>query len=445
MAAMPLLPRIWSPGRQMPGGSLRVAKIGVAGMGESDLREIVGHPAVRIAAVCDVDARHREAMKKRFPDAPWFSDWRELLGSMSDKIDAVVVSTPDHMHAPISMSAMNLGKHVYCQKPLGHSALENRRLADFAASHPKVVTQMGTQRSAMPGRRQQLMLLREGAIGRFKAIHAWSDRPMGWWPQGGPRPTNAQPAPEWLSWDLFLGVAPQRPYVPDAYHPFMWRGTYDFGCGALGDMGCHILDYPFLAAGLGLPTRVRVDAKDSTDDQYPTQEKITLTYAGTDRTAGGEIDITWYDGGLRPSNASLGIPDGVDIRGNAVVVIGEKGTMLCPLDPEHDKQGKLILSDEPLVWDADRKAVWLNLPGMPRWNHWHRWIDGCLKGDQPEANFAFAGKLCESLSVGAAASRFPNRTFTYDAKAIAFPEEPAAAALLRKRYRDGWQVKGLEA
>jgi predicted dehydrogenase len=443
--AVPLMPRLWSVGSLRPGASLRVAKIGVAGMGESDLREIVAHPAVRITAVCDVDARHREGMKGRFPDAPWFSDWRELLGTMADKVDAVVVSTPDHMHAPISMSAMNLGKHVYCQKPLGHSALENRRLAEFAASHSKVVTQMGTQRSAMVGRRQQLMLLREGVIGRFKAIHAWSDRPMGWWPQGGPRPANAQPAPEWLSWDLFLGVAPQRPYVPDAYHPFMWRGTYDFGCGALGDMGCHILDYPFLAAGLGLPIRVRADAKDSTDDQYPTQEKITLTYTGTDRTTGGEFDVTWYDGGLRPSQASLGIPDGVDIRGNAVVVIGEKGSMLCPLDPEFDKQGKLTLSDEPLVWNTDRKAVMLNLPGMPRRNHWHQWIDGCLKGEQPEANFAFAGRLCESLSVGAAASRFPNRTLTYDAKAIAFTEAPEATAMLRKRYREGWSVTGLGA
>jgi predicted dehydrogenase len=443
LAALPLMPRLaW--GRTIGANErLSVAKIAVGGMGWSDLNEIATHTGVHIAAVCDVDARHRPKLRERFPDAPWFGDWRELLATLGDKVDAVVISTPDHMHAPISMRAMQLGKHVYCQKPLGHSALENRRLAEFAAAHPKAVTQMGTQRSAMIGRRQQLALLQEGRVGRIESIHAWSDRPMGWWPQGGPRPTNNQPVPEWLAWDLFLGVAPDRPYVPDAYHPFMWRGTYDFGCGALGDMGCHILDYPFLAAGLTYPVQVRVDANDGTDDQYPAAETITLTYASTERTMPGGVKLTWYDGGRRPTNASLGIPEGVDIRGNAVVVIGEKGVMLCPLDPERNKDGQITLSDEPLMWDRSAKAVILELPRLDRRNHWHHWIDGCFGKAKPEAGFGFAGLLCESLSVGAAASRFPNRDLAYDAKAIAFPQEPAASALLRKPYREGWSVDGL--
>ena len=216
---------------------LRLAKIGVGGMGESDLGQLASHPGVSIAALCDIDARGKGALAGKYPDAAWFADWRELLAKLGDRIDAVCISTPDHMHAPIAMTAMRMGKHVYCQKPLGHSALENRRLAEYAKSHPNVVTQMGTQRSAMIGRRQQLQLLREGAIGRFRSIHAWSDRPAGWWPQGQPRPQGSATPPAWLSWDFFLGVAPDRPYLPDRYTPFNWRGTYDFGCGALGDMG----------------------------------------------------------------------------------------------------------------------------------------------------------------------------------------------------------------
>jgi predicted dehydrogenase len=360
-----------------------------------------------------------------------------MFDKLGNKFDAVSVSTPDHMHAPISMSAMNIGKHVYCQKPLAHSAYENRMLADFAKGHPKIVTQMGTQRSAMIGRRQQLELLNDNVIGKIKFIHAWSDRPMGWWPQGKPMPTGGETPPEWLAWDLWLGVAPTRPFVPHAYAPFMWRGTYDFGCGALGDMGCHILDYPFMAAKLGLPISVRCDCTDATEDEFPTKETITLKYAATDRTVAEGVTVTWYDGGLRPTNDRLGIPDGVDIRGNASVVIGEKGVMLCPLDPEQ------VLSDEPLVWDNKKTPVKLNLPKLEPRNHYFHWVDGCFGKTTPQANFAFAGLMCESLSVGAAASHFANRELQYDPKNFTFVNEPLGAQYLKTKYRNGWSVKGL--
>jgi len=443
-AALPLMPRM-DPFRMLgPNGKLQLVKIAVGGMGESDLRELSAHPNVEFIGLCDVDVRGKEKLAGKFPNASWFADWREMLAKLGDRIDGVSISTPDHMHAPIAMTAMQMGKHVYCQKPLGHSALENRRLAEFAASHPKVVTQMGTQRSAMIGRRQQLQLLREGVIGKFKEIHAWSDRPAGWWPQGEPRPQGGEAPPAWLSWDLFLGVAPERPYVPNRYAPFNWRGTYDFGCGALGDMGCHIMDYPFMAAKLGLPVSVRCDATDGTDDEYPTKETITLTYAPTDMTA-GNLQVKWYDGGLKPSNASMGIPEDVDTRSNAIVVVGEKGTMLCPLDPEYDKAGKVVKSDEPQAWDPSKKAMALKLPKLEKRNHWHHWVDGCFGKAKPEANFQFAGLLCESLSVGAAASRFANRDLQYDAKAMVFSNEPASKVILQKPYRAGWAVKGLEA
>ena len=420
-----------------PNQRLQLAKVAVGGMGESDLEELSKHPNVDIVALCDVDGRGKEKYATKFPKAQWFNDWREMFDKLGNKFDAVSVSTPDHMHAPISMSAMNIGKHVYCQKPLAHSAYENRMLADFAKGHSKIVTQMGTQRSAMIGRRQQLELLNDNVIGKIKSIHAWSDRPMGWWPQGKPMPTGGETPPEWLAWDLWLGVAPTRPFVPHAYAPFMWRGTYDFGCGALGDMGCHILDYPFMAAKLGLPISVRCDCTDATEDEFPTKETITLKYAATDRTVAEGVTVTWYDGGLRPTNDRLGIPDGVDIRGNASVVIGEKGVMLCPLDPEK------VLSDEPLVWDNKKTSVKLNLPKLETRNHYFHWVDGCFGKTTPQANFAFAGLMCESLSVGAAASHFANRDLQYDPKNFTFLNEPLGAQYLKTKYRNGWSVKGL--
>ena len=447
-AAFPLLPAFSAralPRFQLgPNQRLQLAKVAVGGMGESDLEALSKHPNVDIVALCDVDARGREKYASQFPKAQWFTDWREMFDKLGNKFDAVSVSTPDHMHAPIAMSAMNMGKHVYCQKPLAHTAYENRMLADFAKSHSKIVTQMGTQRSAMLGRRQQLELLNSGVIGKIKSIHAWSDRPMGWWPQGKPMPTGSEKPPEWLSWDLWLGVAPTRPYVDKAYAPFMWRGTYDFGCGALGDMGCHILDYPFMAAKLGLPISVRCDCTDATEDEFPTTETITLKYAATDRTVAEGVTVMWYDNKLVPTHAALGIPEGVDIRSNAAAVIGEKGVMLCPLDPEYaNDSGKLTLSDEPLVWDNNKKFVWLNLPRFEARNHWFHWVDGCFGKTTPEANFPFAGLLCESLSVGAAASHFANRDLQYDSTNFTFTNEPKGAQYLKTKYRDGWSVKGL--
>ena len=447
-AAFPMLPGFSAralPRFQLgPNQRLQLAKVAVGGMGESDLEELSKHPNVDIVALCDVDGRGKEKYATKFPKAQWFNDWREMFDKLGNKFDAVSVSTPDHMHAPISMSAMNMGKHVYCQKPLAHSAYENRMLADFAKGHSKIVTQMGTQRSAMIGRRQQLELLNDNVIGKIKSIHAWSDRPMGWWPQGKPMPTGGETPPEWLAWDLWLGVAPTRPFVPHAYAPFMWRGTYDFGCGALGDMGCHILDYPFMAAKLGLPISVRCDCTDATEDEFPTKETITLKYAATDRTVAEGVTVTWYDGGLRPTNERLGIPNDVDIRGNASVVIGEKGVMLCPLDPEHAKDSdKIMLSDEPLVWDNKKTLVKLNLPKLETRNHYFHWVDGCFGKTTPQANFAFAGLMCESLSVGAAASHFANRDLQYDPKNFTFLNEPLGAQYLKTKYRNGWSVKGL--
>lgn len=262
-----------SPRRVGPNGKLAIAKIACGGMGETDLGQLAAHKDVVIVGLCDIDRGILDRVGKddkgndRLKDVAKFQDWREMLSKLGGQIDAVSVSTPDHSHAIASMAALDMGKHVYTQKPLARSAGENRKLAAAAAAKPSLMTQMGTQRSATPERRLAYQLVREGAIGKIRAMHAWTDRPAGWWPSGKARPEGSDPIPNEVAWDLWLGPAPKRPYKKDSYHPFNWRGTRDFGTGAFGDMACHILDMPYYALGLGSPTTVTCDAPDSTEDQ----------------------------------------------------------------------------------------------------------------------------------------------------------------------------------
>ena len=230
-----------------------------------------------------------------------------MLDQLDKQIDAVSVSTPDHMHAPISMSAIHRGKHVYCQKPLTHTIYEARQIA-AAARKAKVVTQMGIQIHSSIEYRMATELIQAGAIGKIKEVHSWSDRPG--WPQGGPRPTGQSPVPKELDWDLWLGVAPQRPFVEGAYAPFVWRGILDFGCGALGDMGCHIIDPPYTALKLTSPNAVWVEGPGCTDDMHPAWEIIHYEFPGTEYTAGKTLNLTWYDGHHMPDESLVPLGQG---------------------------------------------------------------------------------------------------------------------------------------
>ncbi len=236
----------------------------------------------------------------RFPGAKTFNDFRKLLDVLDKQIDAVSVSTPDHMHAPITMSAIHRGKHVYCQKPMTHSLYEARQIA-AAAKKANVVTQMGIQIHSSIEYRMATMLIQAGAIGKIKEVHSWSDRPG--WPQGGSRPQGSDPVPKDLDWDLWLGVAPERPFVAGAYVPFKWRGFLDFGCGALGDMGCHIIDPPFTALASTSPISVTAEGPGCTAEMFPTWETIRYEFPGTKYTAGKTVTLTWYDG-KRPARTS---------------------------------------------------------------------------------------------------------------------------------------------
>ena len=432
---------------------LRVAKVGCGGMGLSDLNEVSSHKMVEIVALCDIDSRHLEVLRKggkdgegkeikpRFPAAEAFADWREMYAKLGDRFDAVVCSTADHMHAPISMAALNMGKHVYCQKPLAQGAWENRRLAEVAGAKKSLVTQMGTQRIATKWRRYGAKLLRDGVVGRVKEIHAWTNRPAGWWPQGNPRPEGSDPVPAWLSWDLFLGVSQSRPFK-DGYTPFNWRGTIDWGTGAFGDMGCHMLDVPFYELELGSPLTAWCNPVKASADQFPESESVVMTYAATPKTSKDGLTLKWYDGGQFPDFKAIGLPDGWEggkegedvVKGDGgVILVGEKGIMWFPI--EHAWARVFV----------DGKAVEMKPEDLGRSNHWHDWVDACLSGkkDACVSRFEKGGRMCESLSIGAMSALDPGKKLEYDASACAFRNSPAASAMLKRTYRDGWKVENL--
>ena len=270
-AAFTIVPRhvLGGAGQTPPSDKLNIAGIGVGGRGADDLRELESH---NIVALCDVDWRAAAGTFRRFPNARKYKDFREMLDKEDRSIDAVIVATPDHVHAAASMAAIRRGKHVYCEKPLTHSVHEARLLAEAAREH-KVATQMGNQGQAGEEVRLLCEAIWDGAIGQVREVHVWTDRPLNginavYWPQGVDRPTDTPPVPEGVDWDLWLGPAPWRPYHP-AYLPFKWRGWWDFGTGALGDIGCHSLDPVFRALRLGHPVSVEACCTRVNDETYP--------------------------------------------------------------------------------------------------------------------------------------------------------------------------------
>jgi predicted dehydrogenase len=414
-------------GQTPPSEKLNLASIGVGGMGSGDIDSLSAGP-INMVAVCDVNEANRNAAAGRFPKAKTFADWRELLDRLDKRIDAVSVSTPDHMHAPISMSAINRGKHVYCQKPLTHTIYEARQIA-AAARKAKVVTQMGIQIHSSVEYRMATQIIQAGAIGKIKEVHAWSsDRPS--WPQGLPRPQGSSPVPPGLNWDLWLGVAPQRPYVADAYAPFKWRGILDFGCGALGDMGCHIIDTPYTALKLTSPTQILVDGPGCTEDMHPAWEIIHYEFPGTEFTVGTTLNMTWYDGNHRPPESLLPLGKGQRFPSGGSIFIGEKGSILLP----HIGGPQLLPREEFLSYKR---------PKLPGHDHYVQWVNACLGTDKTSAGFDFAGPLTETVLLGVLAARFPGKKLEWDAAELKFKNLPEANQFVRMKYRQGWEVAGL--
>jgi len=400
-------------------GKLNIAMIGCGGKGASNLGGVSGE---NIVGLCDVNEKTAAEAAKKFPSAKVFTDYRIMLNQMSKGIDAVVVSTPDHSHAPASLMAMRMGKHVYCEKPLTHSIAEARLMRDTARKY-KVATQMGNQGTASDAHRETVEVIQAGAIGQVYEIHVWSNRPV--WPQGLKRPVETPPVPSTLHWDLWLGPAPARPYNP-CYQPFNWRGWIDFGTGALGDMGCHTLNMPFRALNLTNPTSVEAEVHDMTDECYPKSSIVHFTFPARGNLRG--LKLKWYDGGLKPSNEVL---YGRDLPGSGVVLIGEKGRIFSPDD--YGRSYELL----PKENYTDYKKPPQTLPRSP--GHYAEWIRACKGGEPAMSNFDYASALTETILLGnlAIVTGEPIYWDPVDMKAINCPK---ADCHINTVYRKGWTV-----
>jgi predicted dehydrogenase len=405
--------------------SLQVCAVGASGKGLSDISEVGSHPKVRFAGFCDVDSARFAQADKRFPEVPHFQDFREMLASVGDKCDAVIVSTPDHLHAPVAMAALQRRKHVYCQKPLTHTVWEARQLR-LAAGKAGVATQMGNQIHSAAEYRTAVKLLRDGVIGKIKEVHSFH-------PNHGnhftrlTQPPPAAPVPATLNWDLWLGPAPLRDYAPDVYHPFKWRDWQDFGGGTMGDFGCHILDPIFTALELGTPLTIRAETEGLNAQTWPAAETVRYVFPGNPRTAGSTLPITWHNGGRRPDATLAQMPPEAKLPGAGSIIVGEKAAMVLPHVgmPQVYSEGKVVL---PMIE---------KVPGA---SHYHAWVDAALAGAQTTDNFAYAGLLTEAVQLGNVATRVPGVTLEWDAAALRFPNHPAADRLLTKSYRAGWQL-----
>lgn len=458
-ASFMIVPRhVLGRGFVPPSDKLNIAAVGCGGKADVNIRLAYNNGAENMVALCDVDDRQSEKYRKQFPKAPYYRDYRKMLEKEAKNIDAVLVTTPDHMHFPIAMSCIELGKHVYVEKPLTKDIWEARNLTQ-AASKYKVVTQMGNQGSSSDGTRQTEAIVQSGVIGDVYKIEVWTDRPV--WPQGvkSPKDKNeSQPIPKEVDWDLWLGTAPKRPYH-EAYMPFRWRGYWDFGTGALGDMGCHFIDVPFRAMKLGYPTSVECSvgsvysdffSQAFFDDVCPPSSSIHLKFAS--KTPGKEISFSWYDGGIRPQ-----LPEGCDYKtvfgsvDGGMLFIGTKGILSAEM-----------FGENPRLWPEKQfENVRLNtkprelVPGGSE-GHQQQFVQACKKGfgAYTSSSFDQSGPLTEIVLMGNLAVRsylyreakadgkgfiFPGRQkLIWDGDSMKITNFDLANQFVKREYRKGW-------
>ncbi len=411
-----------------PSEVVRHASFGASGMAATDVGAITSHPQIKLICVADVDLSRTEGFKKRFPELRVYQDWREMLDKEHKNLDSVNVSTPDHMHAAMGMSAMQLGLHVYGQKPLTHDIYESRRLAQFAGEH-KLVTQMGVQTHSHSTYRSAVQLIQGGAIGKVQAVHSWSGKK---WGDPSPRPERDDQPPASLNWDLWLGIAEARPFIGEGYyHPGNWRKRLDFGTGTFGDMGCHIFDPVFNALELTAPVTIRSSGPAPSAHNWANDAVVQFTFPQTAHTIGPAVPITWYDGDQRPSNQIVEpIMGSKELPDQGSLFVGEKGALLLP----HVGPPELL----PETQFAD-----FPMPKLANVNHWHQFVEAVRGNGMTSAHFGYAGPLTESVLLGGVSTYFPDRLLEWDAAAMKFKGLPEADSLIRRTYRKGWQVDGL--
>jgi predicted dehydrogenase len=424
-----------------PNETLNIACIGVGGKGESDTEHAA--QCGRIVALCDIDQKRLDAQAEQHREAKKYNDFRELLHELDARLDAVVVSTPDHTHAPAAVTAMRLGKHVYCQKPLTHSVWE-ARLMRQTARQKKVSTQMGNQGTADPGFRRGVELVRGGALGDVTEVHVWTNRPFKYWKQAPDivaRPRETPPVPSHVHWDYFLGPAPERPYHP-VYHPHNWRGWWDFGTGALGDMACHTANLPFMALQLGLPVRVSAKSGEINAETYPAW--ATITYEFPARGGLPPVKLTWYEGaknGNRNLPPARLFPDrSFQPSDSGSLLVGSKWRMYSPND----------YGATQVLWPhVEYQDIQVPAPSLPRLagsrdideNQKREWV-AAIRAGKPEialSNFDYAATLTESMLLGNVAVR-SGEALDYDPETGQISGSFKAAQYLKPYFRKGWDI-----
>ena len=424
--SLPNILRSQGPSGQSANNRLNVACCGVGGRGYDAVQGMKGE---NLVAFCDVDDERAAKSFNEFPNVPHFRDFRQMLDKMGNQIDAVTVSTPDHMHFPIAMAAIALGKHVFVEKPLCHTVTETRRLAK-AAKDKGVRSQMGNQGHAGEGCRRLKEWVDAGVLGEVREVHSWTDRPI--WPQGVKTPDHSKMMPvvqPTLSWDLWLGVAQPREYDP-AYLPFAWRGFWDFGTGALGDMGCHIMDGTYWALGLTAPTSVEPILANETDVSGPTASVLRLEFPA--RGSMPPVTWTWYDGGLLPALPPQ-LEEGRKLQDDGTILIGSKATVIA--DTYYDSIR--------IIPEAKMKEMAPSLPPktIPRvvGGHFAEFIRSCKGGPPAGSNFEYSSRLSESVLIGNIALR-ARRRIEWDSENLRVTNLESANAFVATQYRPGFGV-----
>ncbi len=454
-AGFMIIPRhVMGNGFIAPSDKLNIAGIGVGGKGASDLMEFAKSPFVNIVSLCDVDDRQAKDARKRYPKASYYRDFREMLDKEKNNIDACSISTPDHTHAVATIAAMQLGKHVYTQKPLTHNIYEARQLTE-AAKRYKVITQMGNQGGSGDGVRKAQEMFQAGLIGDVVEAHAWTNRPV--WPQGIPTPTGKFDVPAELDWDLWLGPASFIEYNP-AYLPFNWRGWWAFGTGALGDMACHIMDPIFRILPIRYPDSAECSVatiwkemwNDTPNlDACPPASIIHLNYPRTDGK--GNLRVSWHDGGLLPERPQELLPE--EAFGNwdgGVLIVGAKGKMLI------DCYGA-----NPRLLPTIRMKEFDHVPTLPRVpeGHYLQWVNACRAGygnATTSSPFEYAGPFTESILMGNLAIRswmlknpklkgwedkyLGRKKLLWDAANMKITNFDEANQFVKREYRSGWKI-----
>jgi predicted dehydrogenase len=417
-----------APGKKSPNEKLNIAGIGIGGMGAANLSALESQ---NIVALCDVDLNYAANTIKKYPNAKVYQDYREMLDKQKD-IEAVLIATPDHTHAVLSMAAMKAGKHVYCQKPLTRTVFEARKLA-IAAKECGVVTQMGIQGHSSDALRSVCEWIGDGAIGEVREVEAWcslSYYPWGqafWSSKWGTRPTDTPPVPDKLNWDLWLGPAPERPYHP-AYHPGAWRCRWDFGCGMMGDRGAHSLDVVFMSLKLGAPVSIEATSCGMNEDVHPLSAIVTFRFAARENLP--PVKLTWYEGTRPPRPEIMDSDLPWPVEGGALFK-GSKGALICGV---YADSPKLLPLSRHLEYKRPAKTL-----TRPNCSHEMEWVNAIKEGRQANAGFDYSGPLTELCLLGNVAKRVDG-LIEWDPVNVKVTNSADANRFIETAYRKGWTL-----